>query len=218
MSAIDQDEIQMRNTTLTPPATHPSINTSNRFIQLHDMLLSESEKNADHFKVLRETAFKVAVDELELGMKLAKSNGKDKEAYKSKLQNALTHAKDQKIRCHEIMCICYLVALDDPDVAMTSILHQTEKLFEDEYISNSCLISLNKAISKHKRLDKAESRFLEDVFASVCGTIRICSERHAWKQSRDEFRKLFRSIDGIAQTYISSKIGKIFRRRNFLAF
>lgn len=184
---IDQDEIQMRNTTLTPPATHSCINTStNRFIQLHDMLLSESEKVADHFQVLRESAFKVAVDELELGMKLAKSNGKDKEAYKSKFKNALTNAKEgfftvpkteQKIRCYEIMCICYL-AIYNPDVAMTSILHQTEKLFEDEYILNS-LTSLNKALSKHKRLDKDDSRFLENVFASVCGTIITCSEHHS---------------------------------------
>jgi hypothetical protein len=169
------------------------------------MLLSESEKIADHFQVLRESAFKVAVDELELGMKLAKV-GKKEEAYKSKLQNALKNAKEgfykvpeteQKIRCYEIMCICYL-ALDDPVVAMTSILHQTEKLFEDEYILNS-LISLNKALSKHKDINKKESRFLETVFASVCGTIQICSERHAWKKSRDEFRKLFRSIDDIVE-------------------
>ena len=82
---------------------------------------------------------------------------------------------------------------------MTSILHQTEKLFEDEYILNS-LISLNKALSKHKRLDKDDSRFLETVFASVCGTIKICSEHHSsWKQSRDEFRNLFRGIDGIVE-------------------
>ena len=167
---------------------------------MHDLLLQDSEKVEEHFRVLREADMNVAIDAFERGMKLAaQSNGK-KGAWRRDLDFALQRAQDgyakvprpeQKIKCYDIMCICFL-ALRKPNDAAISISHTTRTLLQDEHIMSSLSI-LEYSVRKSKSINKADSKVLELLFNSVCGAIEVCSKDKGWTvENRQEFRKMFR--------------------------
>ena len=167
---------------------------------MHDLLLKDSKKVEEHFRVLREADMNVAIDAFERGMKLAfQSNGREG-AWRGDLDFALQRAQDgyakvsrpeQKIKCYDIMCICFL-ALRKPNDAAISISHTTRTLLQDEHIMSSLSI-LEYSVRKSKSINKADSKVLELLFNSVCGAIEVCSKDKGWTvENRQEFRKMFR--------------------------
>jgi len=173
---------------------------------LHDLLLQDSERADEHFRVLREADMNVAINTFERGMKLAaQSNGREG-AWRDDLAFALQRAQDgyakvprpeQKIKCYDIMCICFL-ALRKPNEAAISILHNTRTLLQDDYIMSS-LTTLERSVRKSKRLNKADSEVLELLFNSICGAIEVCSKDKGWtvENHRQEFREMFRENEHI---------------------
>ena len=150
---------------------------------MHDLLLQDSEKVEEHFRVLREADMNVAIDAFERGMKLAfQSNGREG-AWRGDLDFALQRAQDgyakvsrpeQKIKCYDIMCICFL-ALRKPNDAAISISHNTRTLLQDAHIMSSLSI-LEYSVRKSKSINKADSKVLELLCNSVCGAIQVCSK------------------------------------------
>ena len=180
-----------------------------KFIALHDALLSESQKVGEHFKVLREADMDTAVNAYLRGIQVRRqlknsANG----AWRKDLEFALERAQDgyyrvslpeQKIRCYEIMCICFL-ALREPNEAFASILYSTETLLKNKYV-NSSLSSLTKTLQRpRKKLSTADNALLSLLFSRVCGTIRACSQDKDWThKNREEFRRLFRGNKHLKQ-------------------
>ena len=180
-----------------------------KFIALHDALLSESQNVDEHFRILREADMNTAVNAYLRGIKVRRQskhivNG----VWRIDLEFALERAQDgysrvslpeQKIKCYEIMCICFL-ALRKPNEAFASILHSTETLLKNEYV-NSSLSSLKKTIQRpRKSLSTADSVLLSLLFNRVCGTIQACSQDKDWTcKNREEFRILFRGHKDLTQ-------------------
>ena len=173
-----------------------------RFIALHDALLSKSQKVDEHFKVLLEADMNTAVDAYLRGIQVRRQSGNaEHSAWRIDFGFALERAQDgfsrvtnpeQKIKCYEIMCICFL-ALRSPQEAFTSILHSTETILKDTYV-NSSLSNLKKTIQRpRKTLNHADSKLLSLLFDRVCGTVDVCSKDSGWTtENREAFRKLFR--------------------------
>ena len=173
-----------------------------RFIALHDALLSKSQKIDEHFKVLLEADMNTAVDAYLRGIQVRRQSGNAEHgAWRIDFGFALERAQDgfsrvtnpeQKIKCYEIMCICFL-ALRSPQEAFASILHSTETILKDTYV-NSSLSNLKKTIQRpRKTLNHADSILLSLLFDRVCGTVDVCSKDSGWTtENREAFRKLFR--------------------------
>lgn len=177
------------------------LNEKTKYIELHDKLVGQDQKTEEHFKVLLEADMKVAVNAFERGLKLAAASRSEEGAWKSKFEVALEKAQEgfatvprpeQKIKCYDIMCICFL-ALKKDDEACISILHETERILQDGYIKSS-LTSLKRAINRSRTLNQNDAEVLEMLFKSVCGAIEVCAKEKNWcSEHRQDFRELFRN-------------------------
>lgn len=174
-------------------------------MDLYDKLLDHEDKVEEHFKILREADMNVAINAFDRGLKQLEANPNNQEgAWKKALELALEKAQgglvtvprpEQKIKCYDIMCICFL-ALQDENDASVAILHETTRLLEDEVIKSS--LSVLKGTLRARAggaLNKTDAKVLEMLFKSVCGAIEVCAKSKQWSSNnhRRGFRDLFRN-------------------------
>lgn len=175
-------------------------------MDLYDKLLDHEDKVEEHFKILREADMNVAINAFDRGLKQLEANPNNQEgAWKTALEFALEKAQgglvvtvprpEQKIKCYDIMCICFL-ALQDENDASVAILHETTRLLEDEVIKSS--LSVLKGTLRARAggaLNKTDAKVLEMLFKSVCGAIEVCAKSKQWSSNnhRKRFRDLFRN-------------------------
>lgn len=171
------------------------------YIELHDKLVDQGQKTEEHFQVLLEADMKVAVNAFERGLKLTAASRSKKEDWEKDFEYALEKAQEgfakvskpeQKIKCYDIMCVCFF-ALKEDGPACISILHETKRILEDPFVASS-LKSLSKKIKNSHALSKADAEVLKMLFKSICDAIEVCAKGKNWcSEHRQGFRDLFRS-------------------------
>jgi hypothetical protein len=111
------------------------LNEKTKYIELHDKLVDQDQKTEEHFKVLLEADMKVAVYAFERGLKLAAASRSEEGAWKSKFEVALEKSQEgfatvprteQKIKCYDIMCVCFLALNKDDEARNTPLRNKQD--------------------------------------------------------------------------------------------